>query len=173
MVTLGELAAEWGLPIVEDAAEAIGSRLHGRHLGTWGAGGVLSFNGNKLVTTGGGGVVLTDSPDLARRLKHLTTTAKLPHRWEFVHDEIAYNYRLPNLNAALGCAQLERLPDLLERKRRLAAAYLDAARGYDDLAVIAEPAGCRSNYWLNTVRLARCDELTRDAAIEMVNDAGF
>lgn len=173
MVELVELAAEWGLPIVEDAAEALGSYLHGRALGTWGRVGVLSFNGNKLVTTGGGGAVLTDSAELARRLKHLTTTAKLPHRWEFVHDEVAYNYRLPNLNAALGCAQLERLPDLLERKRRLAAAYFDAARGNDDLAVIAEPAGCRSNYWLNAVRLTKCDEPTRDAALKMVNDAGF
>lgn len=173
MVALGELAAEWGLPMVEDAAEALGSRLHDRHLGTWGEVGVLSFNGNKLVTTGGGGAVLTDSPELARRLKHLTTTAKLPHRWEFVHDEVAYNYRLPNLNAALGCAQLERLPDLLARKRRLASAYLDAARGCTAVVAIAEPAGCRSNYWLNAVRLAEGGEAARDAVLAAANDAGF
>lgn len=173
MVALSELAAEWGLPIVEDAAEALGSCLHDRALGTWGEVGVLSFNGNKLVTTGGGGAVLTDSPELARRLKHLTTTAKLPHRWEFVHDEVAYNYRLPNLNAALGCAQLERLPDLLARKRRLAAAYLDAACGDDSLTVITEPAGCRSNYWLNAVRLTGGGDAARDAALMAANDAGF
>lgn len=173
MVALGELAAEWGLPVVEDAAEALGSRLHDRALGTWGEVGVLSFNGNKLVTTGGGGAVLTDSAEIARRLKHLTTTAKIPHRWEFVHDEVAYNYRLPNLNAALGCAQLERLPDLLLRKRQLAAAYVDAARGYGALTVITEPVGCRSNYWLNAVRLAGSDEAVRDAALAAANDAGF
>lgn len=168
-----ELARYWQLPVIEDAAESLGSRLHGRHLGTWGEMGVLSFNGNKLVTTGGGGAVLTDSPELARRLKHLTTTAKLPLCWEFVHDEVAYNYRMPNLNAALGCAQLERLPDMLERKRRLAAAYAQKAIASADFSLVREPVGCSSNYWLNALRLNHGDMETRDAVLAAANEAGF
>jgi perosamine synthetase len=124
---LDELAAlceRWKLVLVEDAAESLGSRYKGRHTGTVGRVAALSFNGNKPVTTGGGGAILTDDPALAKRAKHLTTTARVAHRWSFLHDEVGYNYRLPNLNAALGCAQLERFPDILARKRLLAARYI-------------------------------------------------
>jgi perosamine synthetase len=123
---IGEIIAvcdAFGVPVVEDAAESLGSFVGGRHTGTFGRMGTLSFNGNKIITTGGGGMLLTDDADLARKAKHLTTTAKLPHAYEFVHDEIGYNYRLPNLNAALGCAQMERLPDMLSAKRAVADRY--------------------------------------------------
>lgn len=170
---LMEVSARFGLPVVEDAAESLGSTYRGRHTGTFGLLGVLSFNGNKIVTTGGGGAIVTDDAGIAKAAKHLTTTAKLPHRWEFVHDAVAWNYRLPNLNAALGCAQLERLPDMLARKRRLAEAYRRAFAGAGGLSFVAEPAGCASNYWLNAVRLAQPDMAARDALLAAANDAGF
>jgi perosamine synthetase len=125
---LNEVARRWGLVLVEDAAESVGSFYHGRHTGNTGLVSALSFNGNKVVTTGGGGAVLTNDPQLGRRAKHLTTTARTPHRWSFLHDEVGYNYRLPNINAALGCAQLERLPSMIERKRALANCYEQAFR---------------------------------------------
>ena len=186
MAPLLELAERYGLPVVEDAAESIGSSYRGRPMGSFGRLAILSFNGNKIVTTGGGGAILTDDPELARRAKHLTTTAKVPHRWEFVHDEVAWNYRLPNLNAALGCAQLERLPDFLARKRRVAYAYRDALAGQAAVRFVPEPPGSRSNYWLATVILERAyaagggdpgagaDRFAlRDAVLGSVNDAGY
>jgi perosamine synthetase len=168
-----EVSGRYGVPIVEDAAESIGSTYHGRATGTFGLVGVLSFNGNKIITTGGGGAILTDDADIARRARHLTTTAKRPHRWEFVHDEVAYNFRLPNINAALGCAQLERLPDMLARKRRVAEAYrtaFGAARGF---AFVDEPAGCRSNFWLNAIRLRTPGVAARDELLAAANEAGY
>jgi perosamine synthetase len=135
--------------------------------------GTLSFNGNKIVTTGGGGAVLTDDAELARRAKHLTTTAKRPHRWEMVHDEIAWNYRLPNLNAALGCAQMERLPDFLVRKRELAHRYQAALSDVPALRFVREPDGTRSNYWLNTICLSTPDSGVRDLLLAAANDAGY
>src|ERR1019366_7127100 len=120
---LADVAARWGLALVEDAAESLGSTYHGRHTGNVGLVSALSFNGNKVVTTGGGGAILTNDAELGRRAKHLTTTARVAHRWSFLHDEVGYNYRLPNLNAALGCAQLERLPSMVARKRMLAERY--------------------------------------------------
>lgn len=168
-----KVASRFGLPVVEDAAESLGSTFDGRHTGTFGHMGVLSFNGNKIVTTGGGGAILTDDPDLARQAKHLTTTAKIPHRWEFFHDAVAYNYRLPNLNAALGCAQLEKLPGMIERKRRLAGRYRAAFSGAADLAFVSEPARCRSNYWLNAVRIVPADMSLRNELLAASNDAGF
>ncbi len=134
-----EVAGRFALPVVEDAAESLGSSYRGRHTGTFGKLGALSFNGNKIVTTGGGGAILTDDAELARHAKHLTTTAKLPHRWEFVHDEVAWNYRMPNLNAALGCAQLERLPDMLGRKRLVAERYRESFASVAGLAFVTEP----------------------------------
>ena len=172
MPALLELAANYDLPVVEDAAESLGSTLQGRHTGTFGRIGTLSFNGNKIVTTGGGGAVLTDDVPLARRAKHLTTTAKRPHAWEFFHDEVGFNYRMPNLNAALGCAQLERLPDMLARKRSLATAYRERLAGADGIAFIDEPPGSRSNFWLSAVRLGT-DASERDSILEAVNAAGF
>ncbi|MCX7164721.1 MAG: LegC family aminotransferase [Rhodocyclales bacterium] len=173
MPALLAVAEQFGLPIVEDAAESLGSFIGDRHTGTFGLLGTLSFNGNKVITTGGGGAILTDDATIARRLKHLTTTAKRPHRWEFFHDEVAWNYRLPNLNAALGCAQLERLPDMLARKRVLAGVYRSAFSASAGLRFVDEPAGCRSNYWLNSVRLDEPSMARRDALLTAANDQGF
>ncbi len=170
-VELDELIAvcqRWHLILVEDAAESLGSYYKGTHTGNFGRVGVLSFNGNKIMTTGGGGMLLTDEA-IGKRAKHLTTTAKIPHPYEFVHDEVGYNYRLPNLNAALGCAQLEQLPAFLESKRDLAARYIEFFKG-TDLQPIVEPKDCRSNYWLNGVICQ--DGAQRDALLKTTNDAG-
>jgi perosamine synthetase len=160
------------VPLVEDAAESLGSSYGASHTGTLGHLGALSFNGNKIVTTGGGGAILTQDDALARHAKHLTTTAKCDHRWEYVHDELGWNYRLPNINAALGCAQLERLPDMLARKRRLAMRYREAMASLDELQFVGEPAGCRSNFWLNAVLLREPSEVVRDRLLAVTNEAG-
>lgn len=167
------LARDYRLKVVEDAAESLGSFYHGRHTGTFGQLGTLSFNGNKTITTGGGGAVLTNDTELARRAKHLTTTAKTPHRWEYRHDEVGYNYRLPNLNAALGCAQLEQLPRLLLAKRALYARYAAAFATITGARLLSEPAGCRSNYWLQTLLLDEAMETQRDALLAATNDTGI
>jgi perosamine synthetase len=168
---LAAVAHDFHLVMIEDAAESIGSLYRGVHTGTLGLMGTLSFNGNKTVTTGGGGAILTDDSALARRAKHLSTTAKVPHRWEYRHDELGYNYRLPNLNAALGCAQLEALPRLLEAKRRLYARYADAFAHFAGGRLVAEPDGCRSNYWLQTLLLHETLAAERDAILAASNDA--
>ena len=170
---LMRVAARFSLPIVEDAAESIGSTYHGRHTGTFGKVGVLSFNGNKTVTTGGGGAILTDDAGLARLGKHLTTTAKKPHKWEFHHDAVAWNYRLPNINAALGCAQLERLGDFVRRKRRLAELYARAFEGVEGVTFVNEPPGTHSNYWLCALRILSPEVAARDALLGAANDAGY
>ena len=173
LLSLIEVAARFALPIVEDAAESLGSTYQGRHTGTFGCMGVLSFNGNKIITTGGGGAILTNDPEIARQAKHLTTTAKQPHRWEFFHDAVAYNYRLPNLNAALGCAQLEGLPSFLERKRLLAARYRKAFEHLPELHFVDEPIDCHSNFWLNAIRIDAPSLERRDALLGVANDAGY
>ena len=162
-----------GVPLVEDAAEALGSYHAGTHMGSLGKLGILSFNGNKIVTTGGGGAILTADQDLAEEIKHLTTTAKLPHAWEYRHDQVGYNYRLPNINAALGCAQLEQLPELLADKRRLAERYRDTFADFSGATVLWEPAGAESNFWLNAVILNASATLDRDPALEALNAAGL
>ncbi|HYD28122.1 LegC family aminotransferase [Brevundimonas sp.] len=170
---LVEVAARWNLVLVEDAAEALGSRWRGRHLGGFGRLAALSFNGNKIVTTGGGGAVLTADPDLARRAKHLTTTAKVPHRWAFEHDEIGWNYRMPNINAALGCAQLERLPDMLARKAELADRYVRVFEAVEGVRLLQPRDGAEVNHWLNAVVLDRPDRAARDRLLQTLNDAGY
>ena len=170
---LTEVADRWRLVLVEDAAEALGSRWQGRHLGTFGRLAALSFNGNKIITTGGGGAVLTNDAELGQRAKHLTTTAKVPHRWAFDHDEIGWNYRMPNLNAALGCAQLERLPDMLGRKARLAERYGAALANVEGVGLLRPRPGAEVNHWLNTLILERPDPDRRDAVLEALNNAGF
>ena len=167
------LSRDFGIPIVEDAAEALGSSVGGQHAGTFGLLGTLSFNGNKTITTGGGGAILSNDRELARRAKHLTTTAKLPHRWAFVHDDIGYNYRLPNLNAALGCAQLEQLPTFLESKRRLYERYAAAFATTQAVRVVREPEGCVSNYWLQTLVLDESLADARDDILTLANDSGL
>lgn len=165
---LVRVARDWNIALVEDAAESLGSFYKGQHTGTFGASGILSFNGNKIITTGGGGMILTDEAKGARA-KHITTTAKKPHPYEYVHDEVAYNYRLPNLNAALGCAQLEQLEKFVTAKRALAAAYEDILSD-GNLTFVKEPIDCRSNYWLNAVI---CESKAhRDALLDATNKQG-
>jgi aminotransferase in exopolysaccharide biosynthesis len=167
------VANDFNLALVEDAAESLGSYYQGQHTGTFGILGTLSFNGNKTITTGGGGAILTNDEVLARRAKHLTTTAKVPHAWEFVHDEIGYNYRMPNINASLGCAQLEKLPDMLLRKRNLFERYERAFRPIPGIELLKEPVGCESNYWLQTLILEPTQAHLRDEILELTNSAGI
>jgi perosamine synthetase len=171
--SLAEVANRWKLVLIEDAAESLGSSYRGKHTGQIGRLAALSFNGNKVVTTGGGGAVLTGDAGLGRRAKHLTTTARTPHRWSFLHDEVGYNYRLPNLNAALGCAQIERLPSMIERKRMLASRYAAAFADIPGLRFLAEPPGTSSNYWLNAIVLADSEAGRRDDLLQALNDAGY
>lgn len=167
------LASDYQLQLVEDAAESLGSFYQGRHTGTFGLAGALSFNGNKIITTGGGGAILTDDERLADYAKHLTTTAKKPHRWEYVHDEVGYNFRMPNLNAALGCAQLEQLPEFLASKRRLTKKYLEVFGDLPHIKLMTEPANCRSNYWLQTIMLDESVANQRNHILEATNNAGL
>lgn len=145
-----ECCNRYNIPVVEDAAESLGSYYKGRHTGTYGLLGTFSFNGNKTVTCGGGGAIITNDERIARHAKHVSTTAKVPHAWKFVHDEIGYNYRLPNLNAALACAQLEQLDAFIRDKRELASLYASFFEGAD-ITFVGEPANASANYWLNTI----------------------
>ena len=167
------LAHDFNIVLIEDAAESLGSTYQGQHTGTFGLLGTLSFNGNKTITTGGGGAILTNDALLARHAKHLTTTAKLSHVWEFRHDEIGYNYRLPNLNAALGCAQLEQLPAILVAKRELFQRYQIAFALVQGVTLMAEPAQCRSNYWLQTLLLDADHANQRDLILKATNAASY
>lgn len=166
------IADAYQIPVVEDAAESLGSFVGERHTGTFGRLAALSFNGNKIVTTGGGGMILTDDAELARHAKHLTTTAKISHPWEFEHDEVGYNFRLPNLNAALGVAQVERLGEFRDHKRRVAQRYADAFSGLEGVEFLVEPPGTSSNYWLCAVRIAG-GIAERDAILKVANDDGL
>jgi aminotransferase in exopolysaccharide biosynthesis len=157
---------EYGIAVVEDAAESLGSSVGHRHTGTFGRVATLSFNGNKVITTGGGGMLITDDEALAKRAKHLTTTAKVPHPYEFVHDEVGYNYRLPNVNAALGCAQMEKLPQMLAVKSDVAERYASFFQSTGRRFVMA-PSGTTSNYWLNAIVLNSLSE--RDAFLKYTN----
>lgn len=156
-MALRRVADAWGLPLVEDAAEALASWRGDTHCGLFGSLGTLSFNGNKLITTGGGGALLTNDAELAHRARHLSTTAKLAHPWAYQHDEVGWNDRLPNLNAALGVAQLEVLESRLEAKRKLAVRYSDVMLSLDGVEIVPEPVGCRSNHWLVTLRFTAVD----------------
>lgn len=161
---------EYHIELVEDAAESIGSFYKGRHTGTFGKIGALSFNGNKTVTTGGGGMLLFNDEELGKYAKHLTTQAKVPHRWEFIHDHIGYNYRMPNINAALGCAQMEHLEEFVLNKRETAQQYAEFFKNIDDIDFFTEPENCRSNYWLNVVILK--DKITQQEFLQYTNDHG-
>lgn len=171
MDRLVPLCETWGLPLVEDAAESLGSSYRGTHTGNFGLVSSLSFNGNKVMTTGGGGAILTNDAALAKRAKHLTTTARVPDRWNFVHDEVGFNYRMPNINAALGCAQLECVPDMLARKRELARRYAEAFAAVDGVRLLEEPAGTTSNYWLCTLLLDEGREDALEPILAALNDA--
>lgn len=170
---LMEVCQRYKLEIVEDASESLGSFYKGRHTGSFGKVAALSFNGNKTITTGGGGAVLTNDESLANMAKHLTTVAKLPHPWRFAHDQVGYNYRLPNLNAALGVAQLERLPQLLRQKRQLALSYQQAFQGAKDIQVLIEPTFAKSNYWLNALILTDVSSLYLEDLLHLTNSEGI
>lgn len=161
-----EICDEWHIELVEDAAESIGSLYKGKHTGTFGKVGAISFNGNKTITTGGGGMMLFNDEESGAYAKHITTQAKIPHRWEFRHDHIGYNYRMPNINAALGCAQLENLDKYIASKREIAAAYAEFFKNVDGIGFFVEPVDCFSNYWLNVVILK-----DKDAQLEFLQQA--
>lgn len=168
---LTELANEFHISLVEDAAEAFGSWYKGRHAGTFGDLGVLSFNGNKIITTGGGGAILTDNQELAIRAKHLSTTAKKTHLWSFDHDSIGFNYRMPNINAALGCAQLELMPEFLSSKRLLFNAYTSAFEFISGLKILKEPSDSKSNYWLQAIVLDPQNSHLKEQILQLSNNA--
>lgn len=162
-----EICNRYHIPVVEDSAESIGSYYKGQHTGTFGKMGILSFNGNKTVTTGGGGMIITDDEELGKLAKHITTTAKVPHPWKFEHDMIGYNYRMPNINAALGCAQMEFLPEMLSNKRDTAELYRAFFARFEAIDFVAEPEESISNYWLNVILLPNQEEL--DAFLQQTN----
>jgi aminotransferase in exopolysaccharide biosynthesis len=168
---IAEICKQYRIELVEDAAESLGSYYKGQHTGTFGKIGVVSFNGNKIITTGGGGMLLFNDEKLARRAKHLTTQAKVPHPWEFVHDEIGYNYRMPNINAAMGVAQLEQIELFLKAKRQLAETYKNFFANKEGFTYVIEPENTRSNYWLNAILLNSRNE--RDAFLEYTNKQGI
>ncbi len=167
---LVEVLKEYHIELVEDAAESIGSLYKGKHTGTFGKVGALSFNGNKTITTGGGGMMLFNDEELGAYAKHITTQAKIPHRWEFRHDHIGYNYRMPNINAALGCAQLEHIEEYVASKRETAKAYEDFFKDIPEIVFFTEPKDTRSNYWLNVVILK--DKNAQLNFLEYTNDNG-
>lgn len=173
MTALAVVCEEFGLPIVEDATESLGSTYRDRPCGGFGRVGVLSFNGNKIVTTGGGGALVTNDEALARQARHLTSTAKLPHRWEFLHDAVGWNFRMPSLNAALGIAQIEMLDTFVTAKRALARRYADAFAGMAGVHWFAEPPDAASNYWLNAILLDDDSGAARDAVLEATHAAGL
>lgn len=173
MDTLLEVAAKYRLEVVEDAAESLGSYYKGAHTGTFGRLAALSFNGNKIITTGGGGALITNDEALAKTAKHITTTAKVPHPWEYVHDTVGYNFRMPALNAALGCAQLEQLPGFIEKKRALAEYYRKAFEGMEGIRFFTEPEYAKSNYWLHVLLLDTPDLTLRDEILRKTNESGI
>lgn len=166
---IAEICNHYKIFLIEDAAESIGSYYQQKHTGTFGNIGVFSFNGNKTVTSGGGGAIVTDDPEIAKKAKHLSTQAKVPDRWNFYHDEVGYNYRMPNINAALACAQLEQLNSFVQNKRDLAVKYSNFFENLN-LEFVKEPEGAEANYWLNSVLLSDRDE--RNLFLEFTNDNG-
>lgn len=168
---LVELCERYNIELVEDAAESIGSYYKGKHTGTFGKIGAISFNGNKTITTGGGGMLLFNDERLGKIAKHLSTQAKIPHKWEFVHDSIGYNYRMPNINAALGCAQMENIDNYISNKREIAEKYKAFFDQFDDIDFFNEPKDCKSNYWLNTILLK--DSASKLDFLQYTNDNGL
>jgi len=164
-----EIANRYNIPVIEDAAESLGSYFRNKHTGTFGLAGILSYNGNKTITTGGGGMIITDNEEFARKAKHITTTAKIPHRWEYIHDEAGYNYRLTNVTAAIGVAQMEYLQKLLDNKRQTASLYSEFFSD-KEIIFLVEPKNSKSNYWLNTIQLK--DRGERDAFLDFTNNNG-
>ena len=168
-----DICKEYKITLIEDAAESLGSKYKGVHTGNYGLVSSLSFNGNKTITTGGGGAIITNDEALGKLAKHLTTTAKIAHKWEFYHDMVGYNYRMPNLNAGLGVAQMEILPDLLAKKKIVAKNYNEAFSGFEGAEFFVQPAFSDSNYWLNLILLSKENIIERDNVLEATNSAGI
>ncbi len=172
---LAKIANKYNIPLIEDAAESLGSFYFGgsgknkKHTGTFGLAGILSFNGNKTITTGGGGMILTDDEEFSLKARHITTTGKIPHAWEYIHDEIAFNYRMPNVNAAIGFAQIEKIDEYIENKRNTAKSYFNFFSD-SEIKFITEPRNSRSNYWLNSILLKDLNE--RNKFLELSNLGG-
>lgn len=173
MDELLKVTGKYNIEVVEDAAESLGSFYKGIHTGNFGKVSAISFNGNKIITTGGGGCILTNDEELAKKAKHMTTTAKIPHPYEYVHDMVGYNYRMPALNAALGLAQIEKLPLFIEKKRALALKYQEVFSDFDGIKFMIEPDDCRSNYWLNAIILDKPDQELRDDILKITNENGI
>ena len=163
------LAKNYNLKVIEDASEALGSFFKNKHLGTFGLMGVLSFNGNKIITTGGGGAIITNNKYIAQKAKHLSTTAKVNHQWEYLHDDIGYNYRMPNINAALGCAQIEKIEEKIKIKRKIYKKYKNSFSNLNKIKLLNEPKNCRSNFWLQTIILDKEIYLMRDEILKLTN----
>jgi len=170
---LNKVTKKYNLEIVEDAAESLGSFYKGVHTGNFGKISAISFNGNKIITTGGGGCILTNDEELAKKAKHITTTAKIPHPWEYEHDMIGYNYRMPALNAALGLAQIEKLPEFIKKKRKLAKIYQEAFKNMEAVEFFTEPEYAKSNYWLNAIILKENNKKLRDKILKESNENGI
>lgn len=167
-----EIANKYNIPVIEDAAESLGSYYKGKHTGTFGLAGILSYNGNKTITTGGGGMIITDNEEFAKKAKHLTTTAKVPHKWEYIHDEVGYNYRMTNVTAAVGVAQMEKLEEIIANKRQTAEKYKQFFSTFDStLTFMKEPVNSYSNYWLNCIELKDINE--RNEFLELTNSNGI
>jgi len=173
MDALNKVMKKYNIDVIEDAAESLGSFYKGKHTGTLSKLSAISFNGNKIITTGGGGAILTNDEELARKAKHITTTSKIPHKWEFRHDMIGFNYRMPALNAALGVAQMEKLPEFLEKKRALAQRYIEAFKCVEGVKVFEESEYAKSNYWFNTLIIEKGYEDIRDELLEETNSNGI
>ena len=168
-----DVCLRFKIDLIEDAAESLGSTYKGKHTGSWGKASALSFNGNKIITTGGGGAILTQDKDLARQAKHLSTTAKQSHPWQYFHDEKGYNYRMPNINAALGCAQLEQLSKFVQNKRNLSARYIKEFDNYPGVKIFQEPEFAKSNYWLNVLLLDNEHSHHLESILELCNKEGM
>ena len=168
-----KVAEKYRLIVIEDGAESLGSKYQGKHAGTFGRLSALSFNGNKIITTGGGGAVLTDDEELAHKVRHISTTAKLPHRWAYIHDQVGYNYRMPNINAALGCAQLEQIDFFISEKKRLFVAYKNALRNIPELYLMEDSKDCKSNHWLQALMLKKEVAHLRDDLLDLLNSHGI
>ena len=167
------IAKKYKLKIIEDAAESIGSFYKGRHTGTIGDVGVISFNGNKSLTTGGGGAVITDNYSLAKKIKFLSSTSKIKHKYKYIHQGVGYNYRLSNISAALGCAQLEKLNKIIISQRKLFIKYKKVFRNFENIEILSEPKNSRSNYWLQTLVLKKKNKTHINSILQYINDRGY
>lgn len=168
-----EIANEYGLKVIEDAAESLGSTYKDKHTGNFGLMGVLSFNGNKIVTTGGGGAIVTNDEIIAERATHITKTSRIISKWDFVHDEVGFNYRMPNLNAALGLGQIEGIGEKIKKKRALFLKYREAIKDIDGVRMLEEPRTSKSNYWLQALVLENSTPANLESILNLFNDRGL